>query len=72
MQNVTELPYFEGDFWPNVIETCIAEVEQEEHHRKAELSGDFDDSDSVHSSHLDYEDNGVVEVRICYLNLIMR
>ena len=69
MQNVTELPYFEGDFWPNVIETCIAELEREEHQRKAEISGDFDDSDSVHS-HLDYEDNGSMEVRSSYVSLI--
>ena len=26
---VTELPYFEGDFWPNVLEEFIKELDQE-------------------------------------------
>ena len=38
---VTEIPYFEGDFWPNVIEETIKELDQEEEERKAcEASGD--------------------------------
>ncbi len=32
---VTEIPYFEGDFWPNVIEETIKEIDQEEEERKA-------------------------------------
>lgn len=28
------LSYFEGDFWPNVIEDCIREVQNEELERK--------------------------------------
>lgn len=32
---VTEIPYFEGDFWPNVIEETIKELDQEEEERKA-------------------------------------
>lgn len=28
--SVTEIPYFEGDFWPNILEECIKELEQEE------------------------------------------
>ncbi|XP_070837819.1 CREB binding protein b isoform X4 [Chaetodon trifascialis] len=31
-----ELPYFEGDFWPNVLEESIKELEQEEEERKKE------------------------------------
>lgn len=27
---MTEIPYFEGDFWPNILEECIKELEQEE------------------------------------------
>merc|ERR1719319_946165 len=32
-----ELPYFEGDFWPNVMEENIRELEQEDEARKREL-----------------------------------
>ncbi|QQP38249.1 CREB binding protein, partial [Caligus rogercresseyi] len=32
-----ELPYFEGDFWPNVLEENIRELEQEEEARKKEM-----------------------------------
>lgn len=39
LKSAAELPYFEGDFWPNVIEESIKELEQEEEEkRKAEAS----------------------------------
>ena len=28
LQSPAELPYFEGDFWPNVLEDNIRELEQ--------------------------------------------
>lgn len=28
------LPYFEGDFWPNIIEDCIRDADKEETERK--------------------------------------
>ena len=34
IQSPAELPYFEGDFWPNVMEENIRELEQEEELRK--------------------------------------
>ncbi|XP_072125314.1 CREB-binding protein [Mobula birostris] len=34
--SANELPYFEGDFWPNVLEESIKELEQEEEERKRE------------------------------------
>ena len=37
LQTPAELPYFEGDFWPNVLEENIREVEQEEEARKKEM-----------------------------------
>ena len=34
MQSAAEMPYFEGDFWPNVIEESIKELDQEEAEKK--------------------------------------
>ena len=34
IQSVTEIPYFEGDFWPNVIEETIKELDQEEEEQR--------------------------------------
>ncbi|CAD6188119.1 unnamed protein product [Caenorhabditis auriculariae] len=34
LQTPASLPYFEGDFWPNVIEDCIREAGNEEAQRK--------------------------------------
>ncbi|CAJ1075040.1 CREB binding protein b isoform X3 [Xyrichtys novacula] len=36
LTSANELPYFEGDFWPNVLEESIKELEQEEEERKKE------------------------------------
>ena len=34
MQNACEMPYFEGDFWPNVLEESIKELDQEEEEKR--------------------------------------
>lgn len=34
MKSPAELPYFEGDFWPNVMEESIKELDQEEEEKK--------------------------------------
>ncbi len=34
LRSATELPYFEGDFWPNALEDCIRELDQEEEERR--------------------------------------
>lgn len=48
------LPYFEGDFWPNVIEDCIREAQNEEQERKrqeeAQQNVDEDEDDDVFHS----------------------
>jgi len=31
---VTQMAYFEGDFWPNIIEDCIRELNEEEEEEK--------------------------------------
>lgn len=41
LKNVSELAYFEGDFWPNVMEESIKEIENEQQKIKTEsLAGD--------------------------------
>jgi len=44
------MPYFEGDFWPNILEESIKEVEQEElemRRREAEeAAADTDDCEA--------------------------
>ncbi|CAG0896189.1 unnamed protein product [Cyprideis torosa] len=34
LRSAAELPYFEGDFWPNVLEESIRELDQEEEEEK--------------------------------------
>ena len=45
--SVTQIPYFEGDFWPNILEECIKEQEQEElekrRRKEEEEAADNDD-----------------------------
>ena len=36
MKTPLDIPYFEGDFWPNILEDCIKECEQEEAKRRKE------------------------------------
>lgn len=39
--SVADIPYFEGDFWPNIIEETIKELDQEAKEREAsEASSD--------------------------------
>ena len=45
LEKAPELPYFDGDFWPNALEDSIKELDQEEEERKAsalaEAAGDM-------------------------------
>ena len=34
MKSAAEMPYFEGDFWPNILEESIKELEQEEEDKR--------------------------------------
>ena len=43
VKSAKDLPYFEGDFWPNVIEDSIKEIEMEQNKQKQE-SGSSDPS----------------------------
>lgn len=50
LTSAKELPYFEGDFWPNVLEESIKELEQEEEERKREenTSNESTDVSALH------------------------
>ncbi|VDP85670.1 unnamed protein product [Echinostoma caproni] len=42
----TEIPYFEGDFWPNTLEDILKELEEEEaRRRREEAEAEDDESD---------------------------
>lgn len=48
IQSVTQLPYFEGDYWPSVIEDAIKTSENDEGQKRngkavEVLNGDVDD-----------------------------
>ena len=47
LTSAKELPYFEGDFWPNVLEESIKELEQEEEERKREENSTSSESVDV-------------------------
>ncbi|KAK5905615.1 hypothetical protein CgunFtcFv8_001560 [Champsocephalus gunnari] len=47
LTSANELPYFEGDFWPNVLEESIKELEQEEEERKREENSTSNESIDV-------------------------
>lgn len=51
IQSVTELPYFEGDFWPNILEENIKELNQEEMEKRKreeeEAAADTDDGEAI-------------------------
>lgn len=47
LTSAKELPYFEGDFWPNVLEESIKELEQEEEERKREENNTSSESIEV-------------------------
>jgi hypothetical protein len=34
IKSATEMPYFEGDFWPNVLEESIKELDEEEEEKR--------------------------------------
>lgn len=60
LTSAKELPYFEGDFWPNVLEESIKELEQEEEERKRE-------ENSTSNESIDVRMLGVCSCKICLL-----
>ena len=59
LKTAAELPYFEGDFWPNVLEESIKEIEQEQAKQQNEKSeANMMDDDSNDNFDLDDGDTG--------------
>lgn len=54
LTSAKELPYFEGDFWPNVLEESIKELEQEEEERKREENTSNESTD-VRALHFPFQ-----------------
>jgi len=48
IKSVTQVPYFEGDFWPNVLEDCTkaldGDEEQDKHSQESTADGDTEDT----------------------------
>jgi len=48
IKSVTQVPYFEGDFWPNVLEDCAKALDgdddQDKHSQESAVDGDTEDS----------------------------
>ena len=38
LQSVTEMPYFEGDLWPNILEECIKEIDKKKNSMSRKMS----------------------------------
>ena len=74
MTCVTEMPYFEGDFWPNILEESIKEVEQEELEKRRreeeEAAADTDDGEpSVHGDRVEVGDVCMVLLLMLKINI---
>ncbi|OTF78373.1 hypothetical protein BLA29_000387 [Euroglyphus maynei] len=59
LKNASELPYFEGDFWPNVLEDSIKEIEME--HQKQQQLMDSNKSDPSGNDKT-MDDDSIVEM----------
>ena len=55
MSQANELPYFEGDFWPGVLEECIKELQQEEEEKRRREEAEA--REAAAQSHIDMGDD---------------
>lgn len=47
LTNANELPYFDGDFWPNALEDSIRELDQEAQERAAAAAAETSDKEVI-------------------------
>jgi len=73
MQSAIAMPYFEGDFWPNILEESIKELEQEEEdkRRREEVEAATSAAD-VEELATEKEDAGEVCIYTSYLFIVLR
>lgn len=67
------MPYFEGDFWPNVLEDIIKEQDQEEEEKRKREEAEAAAAEAEGSAGAD-EDETTMTVKMCFnrvLNLNM-
>jgi len=69
LQSVTEMPYFEGDFWPNILEESIKELEQEEEDKRKREEVEAASTVEIEEPTLEKEETG--EVYLASLLLLM-
>jgi len=71
MQSAVQMPYFEGDFWPNILEESIKELEQEEEDkRKREEVEAATSAADVEELTTEKEDSGEVSLFYSFFLLI--
>ena len=66
LSSATEMPYFEGDFWPTVLEDSIKELDQEEEDKKKREEEEGPTMPDVEDPSMEVEEAG--EVR-CLWNI---
>ncbi len=61
IQSATEMAYFEGDFWPNVMEDSIKELEteEEEKRKREEAEAAAAEAEETPGESIDSQDVGV-------------
>ena len=47
LTSAAQMPYFEGDFWPTVLEDSIEELHQEEREKKKQIESKDDDAEFI-------------------------
>lgn len=62
ISDVPEIPYFEGDFWPNIMEDCIKELEQEELEEKRRREEEEAAADTM----IDLESSSGDSIEVCW------
>lgn len=63
LTSATEMPYFEGDFWPNVLEESIKELDQEEEEKRKREEAEAAMAEQVETEMVEGDDVGQLAVR---------